>query len=183
MMAMKKILLISILGCTAFACKKKDDPLSYFTPSERDSLLTHIITYVYTRPPEATAQTRFKPSFKAYYVNHLHDFQFKKYFVSEEGIHYFYLIRPARGPQGNIRGVGGSFTLTETGEIVSFRELFNTPIGTQEELNAKGEELFNWLVHHGNVRNYLKNPDYIEWPDKMTYYDTLQYEWLIKPGI
>jgi len=179
---MRKILLIGLLGCVAFGCERKDDPLSYYAPAERDSLLTDIITYVYIRPPGTTAQSRFEPAFRSYYVNHLQDFQFKKYFVSEEDVHYFYLIRPARGPQGNIRGVGGSFRLHE-GKIVSFKEVFNTPIANQESLDKKGEELFNWMARHGHVKEYLKNPDYIQWPDKMTYYDTLQYEWLIKPGI
>jgi hypothetical protein len=164
------------------ACKDKYEPAFYYSAAEQDSLMTDMITFIYNRPANANEQTRFESGFRKYYVNHIKDFQFENYYINAAGVHYFYLIRPARSPKGNIRGVGGSFKLDQNGKILSFKEIFNTPIAAREELNVKGNELFKWMTVHGNVNDYLKNPDYIEWPDKMTYYDTIQYEWLIKPG-
>ena len=98
-------------------------------------------------------------------------------------MHYYYLIRPARSAQGNIRGVGGTFRMDAAGEIINFKEIFNTPVAALPDLQKRGDELFRKMVKYGNVDDYLRHPDYIEWPDAMTYYDTLQHEWLIKPGL
>jgi hypothetical protein len=179
----KSILIFSLCGLLLFSCKDKYEVKSYYSQSQQDTVLADIITYIYNRPTYADWQSRFDPRYRKYYVSHIKDFQFQHYFVNGDNTHYFYLIRPARGPQGNIRGVGGSFKLDREGKISSFREIFNTPIDTQEQLIAKGAELFKWMTIHGNVNDYLKNPDYIEWPNQMTYYDTIQYEWLVKPGM
>lgn len=176
-----RIVVFFFCGLFLLSCKDKYEVKNYYAQAEQDSLLTDIITYVYIRPQHANWQTRFDRKYRKYYVSHIRDFQFQRYFIDANDTHYFYLIRPARGPEGSIRGVGGFFKLNENGEIISFREVFNTPIATNAELDIKGLELFKWMTVHQNVNDYLKNPDYIEWPDKMTYYDTIQYEWLIKP--
>jgi hypothetical protein len=174
-----------LLFCVLFllACKGKYEVSSYYSKPEQDSLLADIITYVFNKPTYANSDTRFEPRYRKYYLSHIKDFQFLHYFIDENKTHYFYLIRPARGPQGNLRGVGGYFKKDQNGKITSFKEVFNTPIDTREQLALKGAELFKWMTVHGNVTDYLKNPDYIEWPNQMTYYDTLQHEWLVKPGI
>ena len=179
----KRIAVFFFCGLFLLGCKDKYEVKSYYSKAEQDSLLADIITYVYTKPLSANSQTRFESNYRKFYVSHLNNFQFLHYFIDENNTHYFYLIRPARGPQGNLRGVGGSFKMNNDGKIYSFKEVFNTPIATQEQLDVKGAELFKWMTRHGNVNDYLKNPDYIEWPSQMTYYDTIQYEWLIKPGI
>lgn len=179
----KSIVIFCFCGLFLVSCKDKYEIKNYYSRAEQDSLLADIITYVYNKPTYANWQTRFDPAYRKYYVNHIKDFQFQHYFIDESNTHYFYLIRPARGPQGNMRGVGGSFTKDKNGKIKSFKEIFNTPIITQEQLQRKGSELFKWMVIHGNVNDYLKNPDFIEWPDRMTYYDTIQHEWLVKPGM
>ena len=182
---MKKYLalLLVVVAFMFSGCKDKYDVSGYVTSLKRDTLLADIITYIYVRPTYSEWHTRFNPQFRKYYVNQIEKFRFEKYFVDDKGIHYYYLIRPARSAEGSIRGVGGMFRLNEKGKIVSFREVFNTPIATLPELQQRGEELFNRMIKHGNVDDYLKHPDYIEWPDKITYYDTIQYQWLVKPGI
>src|SRR5688572_24663711 len=179
----KRIAVFFFCGLFLLSCKDKHEVKSYYSQSEKDSLLADIITYVYNKPTYATWENRFESKYRRYYVSRIKDFQFQQYFIDENNTHYFYLIRPARGPQGNIRGVGGSFKIDNDGKISSFREVFNTPIATKERLEVRGAELFKWMTIHGNVNDYLKNPDYIEWPIQMTYYDTIQYEWLVKPGM
>ena len=156
---------------------------SYYDAHQRDSLLVDIITFIYVRPPNASPFTRFDPAFRKYYVAQLSKFQFEKYFVDDRGNHYFYLIRPARSAEGNIRGVGGKFRKDGNGKITSFVELFNTPVAALPVLQQRGSELFSQLIRRGHIDDYLKHPDYVEWPDTITYYDTLQHEWLIKPGL
>jgi hypothetical protein len=179
----KSIVVFFFCGLFLLSCKDKYKVSSYYSQAEQDSLIADIITYVYTKPTYATWQNRFEQKYRRYYVSSIKDFQLQPYFIDKNNTHYFYLIRPARGPNGNIRGVGGSFKMDNDGKISSFREIFNTPITTKEQLEVKGAELFNWMTTHGNVNDYLKNPDYIEWPNQMTYYDTVQHQWLVKPGM
>jgi len=105
------------------------------------------------------------------------------YYQADNGLHYFYLVRPAKSAQGNIRGVGGKFRLNALGEISSFKEIFNTPVASLPELQRRGKELFLKMINDGDLSDYLKHPDYVEWPNEMTYYDTVRHEWLIKPGL
>lgn len=182
---MKKYFIFStvVVSLMLLACKEKTDITRNLSPQQRDTLLTDIITYVYVRPQHSDWKTRFESRFRKYYTSQLDKFTFDKYYIDANGTHYFYIIRPARSAQGNIRGVGGTFRIDQNGKIISFRELFNTPVATLPELQQRGKELFNRMIKYGHVNEYLKHPDYIEWPDKITYYDTIQHEWLIKPGI
>lgn len=177
---MKRIVLFISFSLTLLSCKQKYDVNKYYSSSERDTLLTTIITYVYTLPQNATWETRFDAQYRKYYVSQLRKFKFEKYFIDQNNTHYYYIIRPARAVQGNLRGVGGSFKLDANGRIVSFQEIFNTPVGDLNELRAKGDELFKWMVKTGNVNDYVKNSDYVEWPNAQSYYDTIRHEWLIK---
>jgi hypothetical protein len=181
---MKKSLLIAAVAIALVtSCKTKHDVNDQLSVVARDTLLTEIITYVYVRPPHSSWRTRFDPQFRSYYAKHLNKFRFEKYFKGEDGVHYFYVIRPARTAQGNTRGVGGTFKVNKQGRIVSFREVFNTPVASIPDLQERGSELFNRMIKYGHVDEYLSHPDYIEWPDNITYYDTVQYEWLVKPGL
>src|SRR5687768_16509337 len=107
----KNVAVFFFLGLFLLGCIDKYEVKSYYSQAEQDSLLADIITYVYNRPSYATWQNRYEPTYRKYYVSRLKDFQFQHYFIDKNNTHYNYLIRPARGPQGNIRGVGGSFKL------------------------------------------------------------------------
>ncbi len=165
------------------ACSNKQTPEAYFDKPQRDSLLTDIITYLYVRPTDSDWQSRFKPAFRWYYVSQLPKFTWQKLYRNSNGTYYFYIIRPARSADGVLRGVGGYFKLNEAGKITGFREVFNTPVGARSFLEKTGEELFQHMVKHGNVDAYLLNDAYLEWPNAWTYYDTVRYEWRVKPGI
>jgi hypothetical protein len=180
---MNRIYWISFFVAVSFlSCRDKYDVNRFHSIAERDSLLTDIITYVYMHPQDASWQTRFDKKYRDHYANQLKKFSFEKYFINDEGVHFYYVIRPARSAKGTTRGVGGTFKMN-AGKIMSFREVFNTPVGTVPELQKRGDELFSKLVRSGNIDDYVKHPDYVEWPNNITYYDTLQYQWLVKPGI
>jgi hypothetical protein len=178
------LLLIVCISLIIASCSQKDKYSvdRYFSESERDTLLTDIITYIYIRPPFSTTETRFEGKFRKYYVANLGKFRFENYYQSENGLHYFYLIRPARSVQSNIRGVGGVFKLDEQNNIIMFKEIFNTPPADLNQLRERGYRLFKEMIQKGNVDAYLHHPDFIEWPDERTYYDTLKHEWLAAPG-
>lgn len=166
-----------------FSCTDRHDPKTYFSDSERDTLLADIITYIYVRPPGANWDTRFNPEFRRFYVTSLPKFTLEKLYRDNAGFYYFFLIRPARSAEGTLRGVGGKFKLNHEQKVQSFVEVFNTPAGALTELRQKGHELYHHMVKWGNVNAYLLNDEYLEWPNAWTYYDTVRHEWLVKPGI
>jgi hypothetical protein len=176
---MKKVLIISLLALTLIGCQQKEDSLTQLTPAERDSLVTDIITFIYIPPLEATTETRFDLKYRKYYASKIQEFRLEKFFINKDGVHFYYVIRPARSAEGNIRGVGGYFKKDATGKIISFKEVFNTPVRTLPELQARGDEMFQALIRDGNVDGYLKNSDYVEWPNKYLQYDTIQYKWVL----
>jgi hypothetical protein len=167
----------------AYSCSDKQSVDYYFNKAQKDSLLLDIITYIYTTPPNATWQTRFNAENRKFYESNLQKFRFEKLFQDELGTYYFYIIRPARSAHGTLRGVGGKFTLSEKGKIEQFEELFNTPVATLDELQAMGNDLFKYLIINKSIDDFIGNEQYIEWPNGWTYYDTIQHQWLVKPGV
>ncbi len=180
---MKLVVWLVCLAALITGCKDKYDVTKYYSKSEQDSVMADVITYVYVRPPFSNQQTKFETRFRKYYVDNLKNFRVEKFFIAEDGTHYFYIIRPASNSLAGLRGVGGMFKRNASGKIKSFKEVFNTPGAALPDLQTRGEELFREMVRVGNVETYSKNPDYIEWPAQWNYYDTLQDEWLSKPGI
>ncbi|QOI96922.1 MAG: hypothetical protein HRU69_05175 [Flammeovirgaceae bacterium] len=174
---------LTVFFIAFFSCSDKQDPRNYFDDRQRDSLLADIITYIYVRPTGATWETRFNPEFRKFYVTSLPKFKLEKLYRDKSDIYYFFIIRPARSAEGVLRGVGGKFRIDDRGNITSFVEVYNTPVGPITELHKKGTELFNHMVKHGHVDEYLLNDEYLEWPNAWTYYDTIRHEWLVKPGI
>jgi hypothetical protein len=51
---------------------------------------------------------------------------------------------------------------------------------TEEDLKEKAAFLFDEMVK-GNLQKYIGMKDYIQWPNEISYYDTVHYEWTIKP--
>lgn len=164
-------------------CNKKHNPSNYFSAAELDSLKVQMITYIFQAPEGANWQTRFEEKYKSYYVSNLSKFTLERLHKNNAGRYYFYMLRPARSSQGSLRAVGGSFYLNEDNLIYSFKEIFNTPVGSVEELQEKGDELFTWIIDHDNVNDIMLNADLIEWPTQWSYYDTVRYEWVVKPGL
>lgn len=149
---------------------------NYFSQDQIDTLLTDMVTYIGVKPRTATGHTRFDPAFRQYYIQYSSQFKMVYVFINEEGEHFFYLIRPARSPQGNLRGVGGRFKI-ENEKIYGFEEVFNTPVFDENRLIEIGAALFLELIETGNVDQYLGNMLFVEWPDDRLKYHKGLYEW------
>jgi len=180
---MKNLCYLLFLHLLIIGCDKKHDPAHYLSQTELDTLKLEMITYIFQAPEGANGQTRFEKKYQPYYLSHLSKFTLEKLYKDADGKYYYYMIRPARSSEGNLRGVGGSFFLNENNSIYSFKEIFNTPVGSVEELKKKGDELFAWIINHDNVNEIMLNTELIEWPTQWSYYDTIRYEWVIKPGL
>lgn len=164
--------LMLLVGCST---NGHYDAAEYLEKPERDSVLTSIITYIFIAPPYTLMQDRFKPEHRSFYSLANSRFSLEKYFVAPDETHFFYVVR--QGPKANEkRGVGGHFKRGNHFELTSFREIFVTPVMAESELKTKGAFLFEEMVK-GNIEKYLGMESYVQWPNKISSYDTTTYEW------
>jgi hypothetical protein len=181
------LLLMACIFCLGTACNSKKvrfDPAGFYSAEALDSLKADLMTFVYFEQKGVRGMERFKPENRSFYVSKLSEFDLQRYHISPEGQHYFYMVRPARGPnEFKQRGVGGTFRKDEQGAITGFREVFNTPTHSPEKLKGYGLLLFEEMVATGgNVDQFLNNETLIEWPNFIAKYDTTLYEWVYKEG-
>jgi hypothetical protein len=176
---LKNLIVFAII--ILFSCNSEKHQISkYYSDNERDSLLTNIITYVYTKAPGATDSTKWESKYRSYYVKNLPSFHIENYFIAENGWHYFFMIRPV-GSSEKRRGVLGKFKL-DKGNLkpIEFEEIVNTPHLDEEIVKERGAFLFKKLIEKGNLNEYLAMKQYIEWPDATLFYDKKTNNW-VKP--
>lgn len=179
---MKKVIIL-LFSILVFSCSKdKNKVETYFTDSQKDTLLTNIITYVFEPATYATQTTKFQPQFRAFYVKSLPNFKIENYYQAQDGWNYFFLIRPV-GASEFRRGVIGRFKLKEGSlKPESFEEIINTPHLREELVKERGGFLFRELIKNGNIDKYMPMKQYIEWPDEHLQYNKVTHEWVtVKP--
>ncbi len=160
------------------ACAKQDEVGYYFSDSERDTLLTNIISIISERPGYATDSTKFQAKFRSEFVKRLPNFHFLHLVKDSLGRYTYLISRPVAGRLDLRRGVLGTFTLKEgTLEIVQFEELANTPHFDEETVKERGGFLFRELVKHGSITEYLNMKHYVEWPDANLKYNKQTRAW------
>ena len=95
------------------------------------------------------------------------------------GTHYFYLVRPAPNPKEK-RGVGGHFKMGKDFQLTDFCEMVVTPVLPEEEVKGRCAFLFDEMVK-GSLDKYLLMESCVQWPNPVSYYDTITYDWKLKP--
>lgn len=174
------LIAIPILLLSACSTKDKYDVARYYDPHEQDSLLIGIVTHIFDAPPSTPINERFEEKHRPFYSKISTQCSILKYYIADDGTHYYYVMRPGWGPS-NKRGAGGYFKMDKNFKIKNFREVFVTPMLAEEEVKGRCAFLFNEMVNH-SVDKYLSMPTYVQWPNAITYYDTLIYQWKLKPG-
>ncbi len=174
------LILLSAALTILINCKRESEdfsPDNYYAADVKDSLLVNMVTYIGKKPRLADYQTRHNQEHRKFYIQQSENYRLVYYYITDHGTHYYYMIRPARSPRGNTRGVGGRFRMKEPLMLYDFEELFNTPILDEQELSVIGKTLFREMLNSGNLDLYMGNKDYIEWPDERLRYDKIRNEW------
>ena len=182
---MKKILvylLIAFFGL--LGCHSKDEVAYYFSDSERDTLLTNIISIISENALYATDSTKYQAQFRAEYVKRLPMFQFVQLTKDTSGIFTYLISRPVAGRKDLRRGVVGTFTLKPNSlDIDQFEEVVNTPHFDEETVKERGGFLFRELVKTGKLTEYFTMKHYVEWPDASLKYDKQKRAWVSTIGL
>ena len=180
---MKNIIFGLLITISIFSCQSKNSKFNtYLSDGQNDSLLTNIVTYIYTLAPNATSETRFQRQFRGFYAKNTTKFILEDLQKSPDGWHYFFIIRPVGGGTFK-RGVLGKFKLKEHSTMpTEFEEVANTPHLAEAVALERGKYLFQELVKNGNLDKQIPMKQYIEWPDEHLAYDKKQHQWItIKP--
>ena len=176
---MKNIyLLLPIVFLSSCTSKDKYDPNTYYDLKKQDQILTSIITYVFMAPPYTEMKDRFQEKHRAFYSSQTRKFKILKYYVADDSTHYFFISRPS-SIASETRGVAGRFKLGSNYKLENFREEFVTTVMTEPEL-LKASFLFDEMVKE-NLSNFLGMKGYVQWPNESSYYDSISYEWKLKP--
>jgi hypothetical protein len=182
---MKRILvylLIAFFGLTG--CHSKDEVAYYFSDSERDTLLTNIISIISENALYATDSTKYQAQFRAEYVKRLPMFQFVQLTKDTSGVFTYLISRPVAGRKDLRRGVVGTFTLKPNSlDIDQFEEVVNTPHFDEETVKERGGFLFRELVKTGKLTEYFTMKHYVEWPDASLKYDKQKRAWVSTIGL
>ena len=75
------MLILLIASCSV---KDRYDVARYHRVMEQDSVLTGIITYIYSAPVYTSMQDRFKPEYRNFYSSLTPKFSISQYFVADE---------------------------------------------------------------------------------------------------
>lgn len=150
---------------------------TYFDKAQQDTLLANIVTYIYSKAPQSSNQTKFQPQFRNFYVAALPKFSIENYFIGPDSTHYFFVIRPV-GNLPHKRGVIGRYKLGKNLMPIHFEEVVNTPHLEEKLVKERGRFLFNELIKNDNLDKYLTMKHYVEWPDANLVYDKEQNEWV-----
>lgn len=167
---------VSLLSCTA------GDPYqvsNYYNSEQQDQVLTGILTYILEAPPYTAMKDRFAPEHRFFYSKLTPRFSIEKYFKANDGTHYFYVIRPTANANEK-RGVGGHFRMNENFQFTDFKEVFVTPPLPIAEIKGRCSFLFEEMIK-GDIEKYLAMESYVQWPNVVSYYDTITYEWKMRP--
>lgn len=126
-----------------------------------------------------------KEEVEEYYKTELQTY-FWHYAYEKGGLMYFFLSKPAPSLYGKRTGIAGSFKSQDRMSIKSYREVFRTFKLSPSELEERGRILFEKMVNGKDLTGYqpggkeCKNKEWIEFPDKMNYYDESAQSWKIQ---
>ncbi len=151
--------------------------VEHYIPAEKyDTLLVDMVTYMGVKPRHADYLTRHEPQHRGFYIKQAANYFIHAYYISDDGYHYYYMIRPARHPQYEHRAIGGKMKLDEEWRILEFEETFAIKPMTENSLKEIAVVLFPLLIqnklHEGH--DIWK---WIEWPDDRCRYDKQKNEW------
>jgi len=171
-----KIALLLLLASCSAPTSDNYDPSKYYNDEERADLLSGIVTYVFSAPPYTAMKDRFKPEHKIFYDTvSTRLFSLDRLYVDDNGRHFYLIVRPGSHTKQK-RAAGGFFDLADDKSFKNFRETFVTPQGPDSAAQAKGRFLFDQMVK-GDLQRFLKMESYAQWPNPISYYDSVTYEW------
>ena len=96
------------------------DPAKFLTPEEQQKLIRETVYYSMKLPPNANHETKFSKDFDWYYERAAKEVEIVKYYIDDNGSHYFLMSRIARSITPMQEGIAGKLRYEEW-KIVGIR--------------------------------------------------------------
>lgn len=125
--------------------------------------------------PGATIANRDSLPFDEYYTHRVSKHDFANYFINDS-IRFFQIYRHC--PDNRKFAIAGCYTTDKNGNIKEFEEIYITPRFKNEEIEARADLVFLNLIKTGNVKAFLGNRDFIDFPDSLNHYDKANQQWV-----
>ena len=181
---MKKYLLL-ILGILAISCQKeiKSDPINQLSSKENTEFKNKIVRYFEEVPKNTNQDSKWDTIHNSYYSQKANQAELYHYYKSNDGFIYFAIAKIA--PSLKLKKVAtiGKLKL-EKDSVVYYEEICRTWKMEIPELKDKTKIIFDKVANERSVTKYYtenSQPEYwIEFPDKLTYYDSKERSWKTK---
>lgn len=181
---MKKYLFIFI-GIILISCQKeiKSDPINYLNPTENIEFKKKIVRYFEGLPKKADHVSKWDTIYNDYYYQKANQAELYHYYKTDDGFIYFAVAKIA--PSLVLKKVSTIGKLKiEKDSIVYYEEICRTWKMEIPELKRKTKIIFDRVANERSVSKYYtenSQPEFwIEFPDKMNYYDTKERNWKTK---
>jgi hypothetical protein len=174
---MKQIFLILsvvlVIGCQSY------DAREALTAGQYDSVLIRVAPYVIRKPDEISYEERFLGKNRPFYKKFLTitGGEITHYLEKDTAVLFSFQHRDMTSLYEHYRALGGYYKLDKGGNIAFMNLLYHTPRLTKDEMESRGEALFNEMVKTGHVSKYIGNKDFIDTPSDDFYYDTKRNRW------
>ena len=181
---MKKYLVL-LLGVLAMSCQKeiKSNPANYLSPEENTAFKNKIVRYFEEMPKNTNQVSKWDTIHNSYYSQKVNQAELYNYYESEDGFIYFAIAKIA--PSLKLKKVATIGKLKiEMDSVVYYEEICRTWKMEIPELKNKTKTIFDKVANNKSVTEYYtenSQPEFwIEFPDKMTYYDNKERSWKTK---
>jgi len=155
----------------------------YLEAGQMDDVKSKVIRYIGKLPKKGTHSNKFDKQFDDYYKELASNHQLI-YYYPDKGSDTVYYLFTRIAPSIYLKkvAIAGKIVFDENNDIKYFDETFRTYKMEEKELLDKSKEIFMQLIHKQSLQNYYfenTNPkEFIEFPDKNTYYDSNKREWI-----
>lgn len=176
-------LLVAVSIFQSCNLKKNYSPDSHLTLKEKDKVLMSIIRYIGKAPENVALNERFDSKHDAHYLDIASRHRFDQYYIANNGIHYFLISRPAPSLFEKRVAIGGKLKFDENEQLIEYEEVFRTWKMKEEDLEVKGNLLFDLMINGKDLSSYYRinsSEEYIEFPDEHNHYDKTQRIWKTK---
>jgi len=181
---MKKYLIL-LISFIVISCQKEinSDPINYLSPEKNTEFKNKIVRYFEGMPKKADNVSKWDTIHNDYYNQKAKQAELYHYYKSDDGYIYFAIAKIA--PSLVLKKVATIGKLKmEKDSIVYYEEICRTWKMEIPELKEKTKIIFDRVANERSVSKYYtenSQPEFwIEFPDKMNYYNTKERSWKTK---
>ncbi|PWJ44196.1 hypothetical protein [Sediminitomix flava] len=183
---MRNFVLFSSIILFIFACAYDQTPSTnvddYITTVQQDTLQFQLALYIAKKPKRKDPKKFYDENFHSYYQQRGKDYEFLHYWIDNEHVHHFSLLKKEyKSLHNKHRAIAGRFTLNDQNSIENFDYYYWSPAIQPEDARKVANDVFDEILKEKSVKKLYGRKDLIDFPNKDTFYDAPQRKWVYQP--